>query len=452
MNLTCFLGIFFGTVAIGAVGVSAARSRFQRLALIGVVVGLYIYSGVGATYREVSQTYVAYYFLFMVALLAGFHVAREVFQSMTLRLGRRVRPLITRIQAHPIWLAIITTYVLLHLFGLVYPEFRLRLLVAPPAPDLTTVFLSRFSAQHVDVLSRLVRYSLLLLEPFFYIALFRWRNSFIWLAVLLFLPLYLEYVDNAYIGRGRVMVVLAVLLMAAWYLRPRYRICVAVVAGVALVGGLYVSYIYARVRLGGTVRQVGALQAVSSVVESETSFPRYAGERIIESEHHVNLRSYLTWIVTLPIPKLLTGPIPGARINYEMAEIYLRRSVGQRGWYVALPGLVAESVYIFGSRLFWLHGVFLGVLCALMVMLLEPVREFTILLLYVVTLFAYTLNRAGVAAVLPVVINNFLLLYVFLAAISGRDVRPRSTIAPVYRGVLAERLPSHTSDRYERLR
>ena len=132
---------------------------------------------------------------------------------------------------------------------------------------------------------------------------------------------------------------------------------------------LVASYVYGVVRIGGTVGELSFWEAVTPVMETETSFPRDVGMLVIEKAARVDLSDYVKWIVTLPIPKILTGEIGGARINYEISEYVSGVSPGQKGWYVVLPGLIAESVYIYGNYFFWLHGGFIAFLAALVVRL-----------------------------------------------------------------------------------
>ena len=119
----------------------------------------------------------------------------------------------------------------------------------------------------------------------------------------------------------------------------------------------------------------------------------------------------------MPLPKLFVGPVEVARINYEVSEIVLGLPIGAYGWYVVLPGLVAESVYIFGRNLFWIHGMVLGLVAAFFVRLTERVPQFFFIYLHLVVMFGYALNRGGVSSLFPELLNKFLFFYLFLAAL-----------------------------------
>ena len=146
----------------------------------------------------------------------------------------------------------------------------------------------------------------------------------------------------------------------------------------------------------------------------QTSFTRDAGLILIESGKRVDLEKYFTWLFTLPIPKALIGQVDGARVNYEISEIVLGIERGAPGFYVILGGVVSESVYIFGEYLFWLHAVILGGASAVLIRILSSVKYFGFLTAWTVVFFSYKMPGAGIGATLPPLMNEYLLLYIFI--------------------------------------
>jgi len=299
------------------------------------------------------------------------------------------------------------------IFPLIYPEFRLHELLLPPTPDLREAFFRRFT-EEPSVISKLVEYGRLLLTPFFFIALYRLRSRLWRLVAVIALLLYFQYVSNAYIARGTVMMYLGIIFLSLWFLRPKSRCALVIMTTAAVPALLYAFFWYARVRIGGAAGDTSFGRAVAALLSVELGFPKNVGMPILHAGARVNLKEYFTWILTLPIPKILTGPIRGARINYEISEIVLGLPTGARGWFVVLPGLVAESIYIYGPFFFWLHGMLIGITAAFFVRVTEHVTYFRFLFFYILLMFSYVLNRGGIAALLPQLINEFLLFYLFL--------------------------------------
>lgn len=422
--------VVLGTALIGSVSVIAARGIWQRLLLVGMFFGLCLYSGVGAAYPDVPEYYLLYYFGFLGALAYAFWFFRVAFVHLGIRSGRALTRVLNNVDWHPSWPMVIWAYVLLHLVSLIYPELRLQHLFAPPPPDLLTHFAVRWELQEMDALQKLVDYARVLLTPFFYIALFRYRKRFSRVALIFGSLLYFQYVAGGYIGRGAIGIALATIWLAIWVDRPKQR-RILVAIGVAAVPPILISsYFYGLLRIGGTPSGVTPSEAAVLMLENETNFPRKVGIPIIESGARAHLGDYAKWMFTLPIPKLLTGEIEGARINYEISEFILGIPRGERGYYVVLPGLLAESVYIFGEYFFWLHAVFVAFLAALVMRLMERTPQLLFLQAYVVVTFAYHLNRGGITGPLGILVNHFLLFYLFLfMSVFGLFHTERSMVA-----------------------
>lgn len=398
---------------LGALALLTARGTIQRLMLFSMLGGLFFYSGIGTAYSEVNSSFLGFYFAFMFALAIGFHFGRAIFLDVSASVGRAITPVLGRMDRGIFWQVFIGAYILLSVFPLLWPEPRLQQLFMPPAPDLIEMLSGRFEEES-DPLTIVVGYLRLLLTPLFFVALYRLRFKLPVIALIFVFLLYVRYVENAYLGRGAVVMYMAILLLTVWFLRPGYRGRVTVSVALLAPLILYAFYLYALVRIGDLVGDIGYFAALQTILDTEWGFVRDVGTVILASGARVDLAQYFTWIFTLPVPKILTGAIEGARVNYEISELVLGIPTGEYGWYVVLPGLVAESIYIYGAWLFWLHGAFLGLIAAFFARLAERVPQFIFLYFYLVVMFGYVLNRGGVAALLPPLINEFLLFYFLL--------------------------------------
>jgi len=224
--------ILVGTLLLGAGGVITASGFTQRLMLTGLLSGLAFYSGIGASDSEVPFVYIVYYYLFFMAVIIGFHFGRAIFLPLSRSIGRKSSEALRSVSHGISWYVVIAIYVLLSLIPLVWPKFRLHHLLMPPKPDLRDAFYRRFT-EEPDAVIRLIGYIKLLLTPFFYIALYRWRFYIGKIFVLLVFLMYIDYVTNAYIGRGSVLMNLGLIILGIWILRPKYRRRI-IVAGIIL--------------------------------------------------------------------------------------------------------------------------------------------------------------------------------------------------------------------------
>lgn len=406
--------IIIGTLFLGAFAWLSVRGGPQRLMLLALLSGVALYSGLGAADVAVSWDFIFYYFVFMLSIIFGFHLGRPMFLSASIRVGRKLPSVLDELERKRGWQFVIVAYVLLSVYPFVWPEIRVHQLISPPPPDLLTVFSRRFTDGPLDVLSRILEYIRLLMTPFFYTALYAFRSRMKWIAVVFVLLLYLNYADNSSIGRGYVVSHLGFLYLAFWLLRPRLRKFLVVFGLMAIPLVFFGLYYYRVIRIGGEFAAVPLGDMVLAILSVELGFLRNVGQPLLDMGARVDLGMYFIWIFTLPIPKIIAGPVEGARINHEISEIVLGLPVGAPGWYVVLPGLVAESIYIYGPYFFWLHGIFIGMLAAFFARVTERVPQLLFLHIYLVFMFFYFVNRGGISGLLPAVINEFLLFYAFL--------------------------------------
>jgi len=406
-----------GTFLITAVAVRVSRGVWPRILLVGLIGGLFVYNGIGAAYPEVPSYYLFYYFGFLLAFVFSFCSFNIMFGKVSQYFGRTLSQSLAKIDQKLGWNALIWFYLFLHIIPLLYPAFRIDRLISPPSADLTAVFSERFDGHKANTLLKLIDYIRMLLTPFIYIALYKFRHRIKYVVLILFTILYLKLADTGYLARSALGMVLLVIVIALWAYRPRYRKGLVVMGILFLPVILVSSYVYSIIRLGRTVDEINFGNSISSIIYQETNFPLSVGVPIIEGGKKIDYSSYLKWMLTIPIPKILTGEIEGARINYEISEVILHKVRGEPGYSIVLPGLVGESIYIYGRQLFWLHGISIGFLVAAIMGLIKRTPQFLFLQAYIVALFSYYLNRAGISSVLPEIINCFMLFYLYVLII-----------------------------------
>ena len=414
LNLFVLLVVLFGTIMISLVVVLVMHGTWQRLLLIGFISGLCFYSGIGAAYPEVPSYYLFFYFGFLLAFVIAFWFFKVAFYHISLLSEQALNPVLNNVSRHPFWFVIILLYLFLYLVPLIYPELRIHQLLKPPSPDLARHFTKRWETQEMNIIMKIIEYFRILLMPFFYVALFRYRERMSLILIIFTMLLYFQFVSTGYIGRSAIGMVMATFFIAFWVSRPKYRRIILLIVILIIPIFLVSSYYYSIVRIGGSFSGVKPLQAIVNLMKQETSFPHKVGIPIIESQNIVNLYDFTKWIITLPIPKLLTGEIEGARINYEISEIVLGLNRGERGWYIVLPGLVAESVYIYGRYFFWVHAFFIAFFAAFLLRLMEKIPQLLFLKAYLLVIFAFQTNRGGISGPLGIFINQFMFFYLFV--------------------------------------
>lgn len=414
-RLSIFIQYLITTVIIGSIGTLLLKKQTHRLFLIIFTGGYWIYSGIGAAHKDVSGYYYLYYSIELLITTLFFVFFIFSLNTFCLRLSRKIN-IIWEKESKKQSNIFIIIYLLILFIPLIYPTNKLIRFFSPPSPNLTAVFAGSINGSNFTLVGKILQYAQLLLTPFFYLYLAKYTKKYRNVVFLQLLVLYLQYIKGGYIGRGTILMAFFILFIAYWEMNPKKRRKLFIIGIIFSIGLLFFFYYYMIARNGTTIQKATLLKAFTSIIDIELAFPKDVGIKIIESNNRANIFQYIKWIVTLPIPKIFIGSISGARINYEISEYILGLSRDSKGWYVVLPGFLGESIYIYGKLFFWIHGIFVAFLLALSVKIVERNRVFRFLKLYLVFLFGYNLNRAGISAILPDLVNGcmFLFLYLFL--------------------------------------
>lgn len=403
---------------------ATCRGPTQKLLLIPTILGFTLYNGFAISTVDAPPYMRLGYFIFIVVLIAGFRFGARLATPLGKTIGlNATNVLADYAEGHAArWMIMI--YFAVIGITLVLPTFKLHLLLAPPLPDLRASFASRFTESR-EMTGGLIGIFAALVTPLYYFALYRYRTQTVLLSLLLLAPLYMIYVRDAYIARNSVLLMLTYLFMITWTFRPELRFALLIVSMIMLpiLGGI--AYDYTFTRMGASSNSSGLLEGLLLSFEDETMLPIDIGVPLVESGYKADLEGYFTWLITLPFPYFLKDGLPTIQLNYDISEIVLGIRRGMPGFYVVLPGLLAESMYLFGRILFVLHPLMIGAVIGVFATILQNIPRNQGLVYFLSFMMFFNLNRGGVAAIMPLLINSFLLfwLIVFLGHLIGRRRR-----------------------------
>jgi len=390
-----------------------SKTRHQKLIIFSLIIGFFVYNGVAVSYKIAPIFLLASYAFFLIAIVCGFIIGKSLFLTFGRTLDRNIGNVLETLIQGRAPMVIIALYFAIHLFYLIYQEFRLHLIFSPPSPDIRQWFEGRY-ATNVSFIIAFLKYIEILLVPFFYFSLYKYKQKLLLLLFFIFTPLYISYILNSYLGRYQVLFSLIFIFMVIWTERPRWRSSLVLLSVLILPALAYIASVYSRLRIGGDFSDVEFFSSISRIFQTETSFLINTGLPLLESGKTIDLIGYYSWILTLPIPGFLKGWLEVPLINYEISEIVLERKPGSSGFYVVLPGLLSESYYIYGRWFFWVHGLFFGCFAAFFCKILERNESLKFVFYYVCIVLLFNLNRGGVGSVLPPLINGFLGFFVFI--------------------------------------
>lgn len=386
--------------------------------------GLVFYAGIGASYEPVSWTYTAMYCVFTAVFAMSFTWAMR-FAAAAVERRRKACEHLDRLACDRVFRRVaIGLYLLTGLVPLLYPEIRISLLWNPPAPDLFATFNNGLAAQ-VPLSTRILSYASALIWPFYLLALYALRRRYVALLILTGLPAYFRYCSAGYLGRYEMLVAVCLIGGTVWLDRPTLRLRLAVVALAACPLVLAAFEGYSRVRQGGRFdSDTPLVERIQATLWAETSFP-VLWERMATSGRRADLGEYATWLVTLPLPKVLTGEFSRSRLNLEITETVSSVSLGSQGYSVVLTGPVIESVFLYGESLFWLHAAMFGIIAGLLCGFAGSSRSLLLVLVSITLTCGFVFMRAGISGSFPTLVNSYLSLYCWAAVLAAGSATPR---------------------------
>ncbi len=433
---------FFG----GWLGTRFLREQKAKIFLSASLLGIFFYCGIGYGYAEVvPREYGVYYAIFVAAFTIAFTVITRHMQTRAWVLSwlaareTRVGQTVERFG-----IFFVAPFLVVLMFGLVYPEFVIDRLWSPPTLSLGELWNEGVTRQ-LDAFEMVTQNVQVLLFPLFLIALNRYRRAIPTTVLLIVLPYYIDFCRNQYMPRSAILAILVLILVPMWFEYPAYRKLI-LICGVALAPLLLaVMYVWAASRLTGEVADVDLplWQMASELIIGETNFPIFSAS-IFDLDHSLDTVNYLLWVIALPLPRVLFPDKPTIQVGFDIAEILGGLAPGESGFSVILTGPVTESVYIFGKSLFWLQATLIGGMAGFASHVSSRNRRCVYVYAYLLYSFSYVFARAGAGGLLPIALNQFFsfyLLYLYNRFWAGSA--PQDVVAVVPAG---EDIPPATLD------
>jgi hypothetical protein len=257
-----------------------------------------------------------------------------------------------------------------------------------------------------------------LLLPFFMIYLYKLkiRGKSLKVTLLISLWVYFYFLSQIYISRYEFIVFLIFLFVlitskqiSKLYINGRQFIIIAV--GFILSIPSLLSYQYSRI--GFTVQKLTFGEAASELMGIELQFPRNYPIAVAVSES-VSVFKYYLWFILLPIPSFVL-PNKGEitiLLNRVFSSSVLGLNYGDAGYYGLVPSIMGEAFLIYGQYFFWVHGIFLAVMLAMICKFLEKISELNVFNLYI-AINTIAIARGGTQGFFGMVINSLVFYLVF---------------------------------------
>lgn len=374
------------------------RPLREKIYILPFILFFFVYSGIGAAWEGCDKDYLFFYFLWMCFF------SFTLYFTMGGKAGYPTDGFETERTSFIIRNAklFIIAYFLIKLVVLAQAGKILNL-ISPPSIDIRAALEAGEDAADGGLFYYLEKITFI----FYFTSLYKYRTKIGKLFFLVFFPFYIDYSSSGYVARSTVMAFLIIYFIAIYYFNPERRKSLRLIffAGLPfLVIGLS---LYTFIRMGMEVdRSVG--DAVTLLAYQETSYPIHFSLIKKLTDSWDLFVDYLHWLITLPFPGFMKDSSKDYFFNAIFTEKLYGIIRGTQGFYILLPGVVNEGIFIFGKVLFPLHAIVLGLFVSLAYRVVKYKEEF-FLFLYISYFLASLIARAGTVSTYPVYLKDLLM-------------------------------------------
>ena len=444
MKINIVLLIIFLIVAILLYAAVISRdyiSSIKKIYFTTAFVGILIYSGVSTLYVDLCEDFFIHFLIYIVVFsiafvcssrfkVGSYFINYSDSQIESLRPKLKKNSLMDSSNLSDVFLIVMVVLSYSYIFiQLIYPENRLGNLINISLSQ-RDIFNNRDYSRSL-LIYQLFNYIELGTLGFYYVYLGRLVNKKkTSIAILLILlRVYLNLGLNQYISRNEIVSLLLFIALVVVYSKNRYDDLFkktiklfAIVFALTLILSP-VLYMYQFLRLGLSLPDIDASEAISSLIYSETNYGQYY-ESLLELSSTKGTVNWFVWILTLPVPSaIFTFKRDIVLVNQVLSEYITGYPYGHAYYTVKLPSLFGEALYVFGILFYWLHAVFIGVFINKLSGILEKDENLSILTLWFATQ-SLLLGRGGSSSLVPNAVN-ILLFYAIIITIINYIKRRR---------------------------
>lgn len=434
--------VLFASLLVGCITIYFDKTWTSRIFLLCMWTAVFLYDGLAVGMYPELHAYVWEYLVFLIVLLLSFELANYLAVFFRLRSAMRSTAdsvsysfqdfLVEnrRLMKYGAYF-----YIGMKLVLLLYPTFRLDLLLHPP--NLTLVgHLDDLAESRTDSLYRLVTMLQMFFLPFLYIHCMHLlgEGKKIKSIILMILPVYISFVDASYISRNELITLgLTLLAMLTAYEKESqsFKISLRFVltVGVLLLFCIPLLSAFETYRLNGELSIASLSDSVDHILTSETGIARYIPFADAYGRSDVvSGIDYILWLIFLPVPSALWPGKPTLGINTIFSSLILGVGPGQPGYYVLLPTVLGDSLLVWGPVFYWMTALLVGSIAGIVIGRIKTIPSLRLYALYY-SGAALVFARGGSQSILGTMVNGSIsLILLFVVFQMVRKVRSASRI------------------------
>lgn len=386
------------------------KTKRQKVPLLCIFISTFIYSGIGICYEKVNKVYLIYYIIFLASIAITYTFLVTNNTRILLNTNRKYK--FRCIDDVNFWSSkntkiifkyVVCLYVGLRILSLIYPVNRLSNFSLAFNSENNLANLNGTNASFIGVISTWI-------QPLYLIGLYYVCTKVKQVAFFLGLDQLVTLITTGYLSRYRIIVIIIICLFLFFnddlndkYIslsKKRKRIVFSLLILMPIV--IYVMLTMMELRISGS-----ATFTISDLITSEIGYPLQY-DKIFCMAPISTASDFFLQLLDSFVP-IIPTPIYHMDLNVDFSIRYLGYGLDVSWFSVMLPSVLGESVLIFGKYLFWIHGIVIGCLCALIYKVVRENKCVVILFYHYLTCILTT-GRAGYEQLS----QSILLNYVFL--------------------------------------
>lgn len=281
----------------------------------------------------------------------------------------------------------------------------------------------------ITPLQAMIRLISNIVAPFFYFCLFKYRNKYVKLFIILFLPLYFSYCSTAYVSRTQILMTFIFYIAIIAYYNKRHRKVIIIGCCSLIIALVPIMAAFVELRQGrGEINLNDFADSLDALFRIEGTFPLWFEKIYKNAFSETYSIDYILYILFQPIPGFIKQPFIGNfQINYSIGELLLDMDISDEDFFVPLSGIIGESVFVFGRYFFFLHAIICAYIINISSNFFKNFQPFSIIFLYIICYSGLVFGRAGTTggSFYPFLIKSLFYINLVLYFFKGLKTRNR---------------------------
>jgi hypothetical protein len=408
------------------------KEKKQKIVWAFACLSIFVYSGIGISYLNVDKSNIFYYVVFLTVLGLSFSLFSN--QKIKITIRKQQFGYSDIIKDERFWNSKITKsifsfvvilYILFRFLSMLYPVNHLS--------NISFEYdainnLKNLTGENTSIFKSIAEY----IKPLYYIGLVYLVKKVRYIACFLSFDVAVTLFSNSYFSRHEIIVIAIICLLLYFngdlnsnYLTKSKKRKRIVSASLVLIPVL----LYVMIALMETRSVSGESYNLIKLIESEINYPRHYFT-IHQISPLVSGEDYFLHLLDSFIP-LIPTPSYSMSLNISFSTYILGYGVEYSWFYILLPGIVGESILIFGELFFWVHAVILAFILSLIFRITQKNRYLIILFYYYVACVMKS-ARAGYEELSLTVLRNYIFTLILLVIIrfisNSLRYRQRNTV------------------------